>query len=147
MSAANSDLPARLGELIEPEARRAGIESGVLVGRVWQSWGRIVGPDVAQHAEPTSLRAGVLRIRADSPAWSTELSYLVDELRTLINDAVGHRLVREVQVWSGPGRISERFKTVKSEPAQRPMPDSGGDPHKALQRARHAWLRRQEGAR
>lgn len=139
---ADSRVPQRLGELLEPEARRAGMDSGVLVGQVWQSWRRIVGADVAQHAEPTSLRAGVLRVRADSPAWSTELSYLADELRTRVNDAVGRPLVKEVHVWSGPGRISEPSVAVEPEPSQRSQSDTGSDPHTAFRRARRAWFRR-----
>jgi predicted nucleic acid-binding Zn ribbon protein len=144
---ADAKVPRRLGELLEPEARRAGMDSGVIVGRVWQSWRQIVGVDVAQHAEPTSLRAGVLRIRADSPAWSTELSYLADELRARVNDAVGRPLVREVHVWSGPGRISEPSVAVEPEPSQRSQSDTGSDPHTAFRRARRAWSRRRARAR
>jgi predicted nucleic acid-binding Zn ribbon protein len=136
--------PARISELLEPQARRIGMDSGVLVGRVWASWPHIVGPEVAAHAEPTSLRKGVLRVRADSPAWSTELSYLADELRRRINEAVAHDLVEEVRVWSGPGRVS-RPRGPAADATVTDVPSTGGDPVEALRRAREAWSRRQGG--
>jgi predicted nucleic acid-binding Zn ribbon protein len=137
--------PARLGELLESPARRVGIESGVLVGRVWQFWPDIVGADIAAHAEPTSLRQGVLRVRTDSPAWATELAYLADELRVLVNGSVGHELVTEVRVWSGPGPIVARPRNTRrlSDGPARPAPSE--DPQAALRRARRAWSRRRVG--
>jgi predicted nucleic acid-binding Zn ribbon protein len=138
--------PARLGELLESPARRVGIESGVLVGRVWELWPDIVGADVAAHAEPTSLRRGVLRIRTDSPTWATELVYLADELRVLVNGSVGSELVTEVRVWSGPGPIVARPKNTRklTDGPDRPAPVE--DPQEAFRRARRAWSRRREGS-
>jgi predicted nucleic acid-binding Zn ribbon protein len=138
--------PARLRELLEPQARRAGIESAVLVGRVWELWPDIVGPDVAAHAEPTSLRKSVLRVRTDSPAWSTELSYFADELRKRINDAVGSALVSEVRVWSGAGPIADHSKSDRKIPEAPASATPGGDPIEALRRARRAWSRGRKDA-
>jgi predicted nucleic acid-binding Zn ribbon protein len=137
--------PAPLKDLLDPAARRAGVDSGVLAGRVWQVWRGVVGPEVARHAEPTSLRAGVLRVRADSASWSTELTYLAEEIRARLNSAVGQELVREVRVWSGPGRV---LVPRVNEPGVSPGPaphSSGGDPVTAFGRARRAWLRRRRG--
>lgn len=134
--------PMRMSDLLEAQARRAGIESGVLVGRVWESWAGIVGADVAAHAEPTSLRRGILRVRADSPAWSTELSYLADELRSRINETVARDLVQEVRVWSGPGRISKPSGRAPERPEGKLLTPSEGDPVEALRRAREVWVER-----
>lgn len=139
--------PMRLGELLEPHLNRVGMESGALVGRVWRAWPDIVGPDIAAHAEPTSLRQGVLRVRADSPAWSTELSYLTDQIRRRINEEVARELVREVRVWNGPGSIprrGERTVTRREVQSSRPAAD---DPTEAFRRARDAWFRRWRKAR
>jgi predicted nucleic acid-binding Zn ribbon protein len=138
--------PARLRELLEPQARRVGIESGVLVGRVWELWPDIVGPDVAAHAEPTSLRKSVLRVRTDSPAWSTELSYFADELRKRINDAVGSALVTEVRVWSGAGPIAAHSKTDRKIPEAPSSATPRSDPIEAFRRARRAWSRGRKDA-
>jgi hypothetical protein len=139
----DGDIPARLGDLLEPAARRAGIEDGARTGMMWNKWLSIVGPDIAQHAEPSSLRSGILRVRADSPAWATELGYLGEEIKRRTNEAVGALLVNEVRVWTGPGRI-------RRPPASPPRPAPGEaehahgdiDPLTAFQRAFRAWRTR-----
>jgi hypothetical protein len=113
---------------------------------IWSRWTEIVGDAVAAHAEPSSLREGVLKVRADSPAWAAELGYLVGEIRTRANALIGRQSVVEVRVWTSHARIAVRAKghddrtssdaekAVKSAPAK--------DPHAALERAREAWRRR-----
>jgi len=141
------DIPARLGELLEPTARRAGISDGAKTGMVWSKWRSIVGPDIAGHAEPSSLRGGVLRIRADSPAWATELGYMGEEIRGRVNEAVGAQLVDEVRVWTGPGRIrAESRATPAAPPAAVERPGGEVDPETAFNRAFMAWRRRRGGA-
>jgi predicted nucleic acid-binding Zn ribbon protein len=136
-----------LRDLLETEVQRAGIKNAVLVGRVWELWGGLVGRDVAAHAEPTSLKHGILRVRADSPAWATELSYLADDLRRRINQGVGNDVVGEVRVWSGPGPISSRPTPVGGGRPPDLPPTGEGDPLVALTRAREAWSRRRRGGR
>jgi hypothetical protein len=142
------DLPPRLADLLEPAARRAGIDDGARTGQVWSKWSSIVGPEIALHAEPSSLRGGTLRVRADSPAWATELGYLGDEIKRRTNEIVGAALVKEVQVWTGPGRI--RSAPAVPPPVQ-PGPAEGAprdiDPRAAFQRAFQAWRRGRRGRR
>lgn len=141
------DIPSRLGDLLDPAARRAGISDGAKTGAVWAKWRSIVGPDIAGHAEPSSLRNGVLRIRADSPAWATELGYMGEEIRSRVNEAVGARLVDEVRVWTGPGRIrTEPRATPTPPPAEAERPPGEVDPEQAFDRAFRAWRRRRRRA-
>jgi hypothetical protein len=127
---------------------RLGMKDAGATGRLWRRWADIVGPGVAAHAEPTSLRAGVLRVRADSPAWATEIAYLAEEIRNRASAVVGAPLIAEVRVWTAPGPVSgEGFEAPvgASAGAQREaLPD---DPATALQRARRAWERRRRGSR
>ena len=105
------ELPPRLRDLLEPAARSAGLEAGAVVGRVWSRWTRIVGPQLARHVRPSSLRDGVLRVWVDSPVWATEIAYLGGHIRDRANEVAGREVVREVRVWTGS-----------------PSPSSGGDP-------------------
>ncbi len=140
------DDPKRLGDIMDPVTARLGVGSARQMGRVWSRWDEIVGPEIAAHAEPTSLRDGVLRVRVDSPAWSTELSYLAGEVRTMINRAVGSELVTEIKVWTGPGTRSAKTSTAAPVPTSREP--SSSSPLEAFQRARKAWLeRRSKGSR
>ena len=133
--------PDRLRDLLGEVGDKLGLDSPNEVGRVWTHWAEIVGSGIAAHADPTSLRGGVLRVRADSPTWATELGYLADEIRSRINKAVATDLVREVRVWIGPRpdtRPDGPSKTPASA-AARPSEPRTEDPRDALERAREAW--------
>lgn len=144
----------RLKDLLSGATGRLGIPSPEATGRVWSAWPEIVGPAVAAHAEPTSLRGGVLRVRADSPAWATEIGYLVEEIRSRANAVTGRALVTEVRVWTGPRSTlaagsGGADREPAGEPDREPPNDPRGavstgpqDPVEALERAREAWAKR-----
>lgn len=123
--------------------KRLGLDHPSEVGALWARWVDIVGPDVAQHAEPSSLRSGLLRVRTDSPVWATEISYLGEEIRRRANELLGRELVAEVRVWTGPGAMSaRRARPVPAAPRERGETVVSDDPNEAFERARRAWLRR-----
>lgn len=133
---------------------RAGIADPRATGIVWARWSEIVGPAIAANAEPTSLRDGVLRVRATTPTWATELTYLASEIRSRANELAGAEVVSEVRVWTGPGPVTratpqpatERFDGGRDDERATPAAEaSPADPASilsAFERARAAWLRR-----
>jgi len=141
-----SDDLVRIRDVLDSFGTKVGLGRSRDASVIWSRWTEIVGDAVAAHAEPSSLREGVLKVRADSPAWAAELAYLVGEIRTGANALIGRQSVVEVRVWTSPTRIAARpkghdehtssvaGKVVKSAPAK--------DPHEALERAREAWRRR-----
>lgn len=140
------DDPLRLKDLLPDATAGLGIPAPEATGRIWSSWRDVVGPGVAAHAEPTSLRGGVLRVRADSPAWATEIGYLADEIRSRVNAATGARLVTEVRVWTGPGNPGAAPRpgpgAAAAEAPETPDREPPRDPAEALERARRAWAKR-----
>lgn len=80
-------------------AARLGIEHPMETARLFGAWERIVGVEVAARCRPTSLRSGVLKVRAASPAWAAELRYLAPELIRRVNTELGGEVVREVATW------------------------------------------------
>jgi len=133
--------------------RRLGLDHPREVGIVWERWREIVGDDIAAHAEPSSLRAGLLRVRTDSPAWATEIGYLADEIKRKTNETVGRALVTEVRVGTGPGAMPRRprprgegasraSRDGAKDPSTGPSADPPDDPAEALERARRTGLRR-----
>jgi predicted nucleic acid-binding Zn ribbon protein len=117
---------------------------------IWSRWIEIVGDAISAHAEPSSLRDGVLKVRADSPTWAAELGYLVSEIKDRANALIGRPAVTEVRVWTGPGRVSRNNKRESSRSASARSTTPGEaikkgpakDPQEALERAREAWRRR-----
>lgn len=154
------DDPTRLGDVLRSEGHRLGIEAAVEIGTLFRRWNHIVGDNVAAHARPSSLREGVLRVRADSPVWATEISYLAPEIARRANEEVDRPVVKEVRVWWAPSDESHSATDPKAgdgpaafsrgdgegvplgripHPAQRRSEDPAG----ALERAHRAWrLRR-----
>jgi predicted nucleic acid-binding Zn ribbon protein len=136
------DSVYRIKDLLGDAGRRLGLPSAVETGLVWSRWNEIVGSAVAAHAEPSSLKAGVLRVRADSPTWATEIAYLGDEIRASVNRTVGAELVHEVRIWTGPGRVGAgQGSSSANEPATRATRPAPNDPREAFERAREAWSR------
>ena len=133
----------RVGEVLDGVGARLGLGRAAEVGVLWRCWPEIVGPAIAEHAEPTSLRNGVLRIRADSPAWANELTYLGPEIRRRANELTQRPAVADVRVWTGPGEVTRRGQD-RGEPGAVPEPSRSArdDPFRAFERARRAWAKR-----
>jgi predicted nucleic acid-binding Zn ribbon protein len=133
----------RVGEVLNGLGVRLGIGRSADVGIIWKRWDQIVGATLAGHAEPSSLRDGLLRIRAESPAWAAELGYLAGEIRTRANELVGRKAVTDVRVWTGPGDVVRATPNVAQDHGERGRGDSSpADPMEAFERARTAWRRR-----
>ena len=132
-----------------------GLEDARATGLVWSHWAEIVGDAIAGNAEPTSLKKGILRVRAISPTWAQELTYLATEIKERANAMAGSDVVREVRVWTGPGAVARTTpkpdqRTEDGTGSGAPQPAQEASPEnleKAFERARRAWLRRTAGRR
>ena len=142
----SNDLPPRLKDLLGGVGARLGVEDARATGLLWARWTEIVGEAVAQNAEPTSLKRGVLRVRAASPGWAQELTYLAAEIRARANALAGADVVRDVRVWTGPGPVAGTTSGVASRSQDQArdgaLEDLPADLPEALERARRAWTRR-----
>lgn len=138
-----------LRDLLSATGERLGLGQTAELGRLSAQWVEIVGPAIADHAEPTSLKEGVLRIRTPSAAWATEMSYLGREIARRANDALGRDAVEQVRVWTAPGPLTrQRRSGVERRGGDDPAPREGvGDPLTALERARESWARSRSKAR
>jgi len=74
-----------------------GPDSGSLSG-LFGRWADIVGSDLAAHARPLSLSAGVLVVAVTEPAWATQFTYLEAELLGRFREALGEGVVAHVEV-------------------------------------------------
>ena len=48
--------------------------------RLWQHWDSIVGPEIAEAAQPARWRGGILIVQVAHSAWLQELSFLKPQL-------------------------------------------------------------------
>lgn len=83
---------------------------------VLANWAQVVGPEIADHCQPTSLVDGELVIVAESSAWATQLRLLTKTLQARICQHAGAGIVTKVVVrgpvqpdWRrGPRRVQGR---------------------------------------
>ena len=65
-------------------------DSGLAEGNLFINWQKIVGEEIAQHAQPISVLDNVLTIQSSSTAWATQLNLIsADLLATIQKDATG----------------------------------------------------------
>lgn len=93
--------PQPLGRLASRLVADRGWAGRVSTGLVFGRWAQLVGPEVAEHAEPVSLIAGELVVRASSTAWATQLRLLQRQLVARITAGVGPGVVIRLRV-QGP---------------------------------------------
>lgn len=141
-----TEIPARLKDLLGGVGARIGLEDARATGLLWTRWTEIVGDTVATNAEPTSLKKGILRVRATSPGWAQELTYLTSEIRTRANAIAGSEVVREVRIWTGPGEVVQATARPSAGAQDGVEAGVGEDPPEdlptAFERAHEAWARR-----
>jgi hypothetical protein len=57
--------------------------------RVFSLWQKAVGPGIARHTQPASIRGKRLTVVVDSSAWMQQLSLLKPEILSRVNDRLG----------------------------------------------------------
>ncbi|MPY82607.1 MAG: DUF721 domain-containing protein [Actinophytocola sp.] len=100
--------PQPLGRVASRIAADRGWAGKLTNGRVFGEWPRLVGADVAEHAEPVSLQDGELTVRARSTAWATQLRLLQPQLIAKIAAGVGNGVVKRLKI-QGPTTPSWRY--------------------------------------
>ena len=65
-------------------------DSGLAEGNLFANWKKIVGDEIAQHAQPISILDNVLTVQSSSTAGATQLNLIAaDLLATIQKDATG----------------------------------------------------------
>ena len=103
--------PRKVAETLDRLTKRLGGPSAGTATAVFSRWEEVVGPDIAAHARPVSLRDGVLTLSVDHPAWATQLRYMTADLLTRLEAATTGSDVREIRlrvVGEAPGSTTPR---------------------------------------
>ena len=90
--------PRLVRESLDQFARRLGAPQAAAVGAVFAGWEDAVGPTVAAHCRPVSLRNGVLTVSVEQPAWATQLRYLAADVIRRLEEVAGTGLVTRLEV-------------------------------------------------
>lgn len=96
--------PQPFGRVVSRVALDRGWSPRLTDATVLGRWPHLVGPEIADHCAPLSLRDGELVLQAESTAWATQLRQLQRQLLSRLAGAVGKDVVRRIRVVgpSGP---------------------------------------------
>jgi predicted nucleic acid-binding Zn ribbon protein len=96
--------PQPLGRLVSRVSLDRGWSPRLTDATVLGRWPQLVGPEIADHCTPLSLRDGELVLQAESTAWATQLRTLSRQLLQRLAAGVGKDVVRRIRVVgpSGP---------------------------------------------
>ncbi len=108
--------PMLFGAAITRLVAQQGWQDTSSAAGVLANWAQVVGPEIADHCQPTSLVDGELVIIAESSAWATQLRLLTRTLQARICQHAGAGVVVKVVVrgpvqpdWRrGPRRVQGR---------------------------------------
>ncbi|MGZ8177704.1 DUF721 family protein [Williamsia sp. SKLECPSW1] len=115
--------PQPFGSAAGALARSRGWQPKLGEGQVFAAWDRIVGDDIAAHAQPTDLRDRVLSVTAESTAWATQLRLVQRDILAKIAAAVGRDVVVSLRI-TGPRAPSWR-KGTRTVPGRGPRDTYG----------------------
>ena len=108
--------PQLLGAAVDDFLIEKGWEHSSTAAALIANWADIAGADLANHVAPESFIDGELALRAESTSWATQVRLLLPHLRTVIDEAVGKGVVKNITVvgpsapsWvAGPRRVKGR---------------------------------------
>lgn len=90
--------PRPVADSLDRITRAFGAPRARLLASIFSRWEELVGPEIARHAQPRTLRDGVLVLTADEPAWATQLRYLAPDLLARVRADAAAPDITEVQI-------------------------------------------------
>ena len=90
--------PQMFGSATMDLARSRGWTPRVAEGSIFGQWPTVVGEQIAEHANPSSLREGILTVVAESTAWATQLRMVQAQILAKIAATVGDGVVTSLRI-------------------------------------------------
>ncbi len=81
--------PERLGRLVPRVLEDLGLEGAARIVAIAERWEEAVGPDIARHCQPSSLRDGTLEATVDSSAWCQQLRLQTPQILDALRQVFG----------------------------------------------------------
>jgi len=88
--------PVRISEALSAAFRRLGLEERIRQHEIWRVWTSVVGPQIAQHAQPHGIWQGRLIVHVSDSVWLHHLSMMKHRLIPALNEKLQISVVREM---------------------------------------------------
>lgn len=63
---------------------------------IWEIWDEVVGPAIAEHAQPSNITKKQLRVNVAEPIWLQELEFVAETIKDKLNKKLGRNAVEKV---------------------------------------------------
>lgn len=63
---------------------------------IWEIWDEVVGPAIAEHAQPSNITKKQLRVHVSEPIWLQELEFVAEMIKDKLNQKLGRNAVEKV---------------------------------------------------
>lgn len=90
-----------LKSLIKPALTKFHIQKKFQQQLAIYLWDKIFGEEIFKNSQPTSIKNGVLFVKAKNPAWAFELSKLKIAMLEKLNQEIGKKTVRDIKFSTG----------------------------------------------
>ena len=88
--------PVALSKLLDDVVSELGISRQLEECRAKLAWEEAVGMQLAQHAQPLRIKNRQLEVGVSSTVWSSQLSFMKNEILDRINHKVGSQVVTDL---------------------------------------------------
>lgn len=112
--------PERLGTLLTRLELTPELKARLGDLAIWQKWEQAVGTTIASKATPLRLIGGTLTVQVNSAPWMQQLSFMKNELRNRLNEALGGVRIKEISLKLG--YTSRKESHEPEEAVRRPKP-------------------------
>ncbi len=100
----------RLSHTLGGLLKARGLGSRLDEYRVFGQWEKSVGPVIARHAQPLTVRGKKLMLVVDSPAWMQQLSLLKPQIVEKVNTALGKETIKDITLRLGEVESREHLQ-------------------------------------
>lgn len=89
--------------------------------KLFISWEEVVGKELGSKSEPIGIKNSVLSILADDEFVMTEMHFIKEEIKEVVNKALGEPLIEDVKIICQKRKEKRRnFKKISSEEIKLP---------------------------
>lgn len=85
-----------IGDILKSLKKKTKLGQMLENAEIWAHWPELAGPHLAEHAQPRTIKEGVLRIEVDSAVWMHKFNYHKWAIIKRINRMAGKELVHDV---------------------------------------------------
>jgi predicted nucleic acid-binding Zn ribbon protein len=90
--------PVSVGDILQSLAATTKLGKHLEHAQIWEHWEEMVGPQLAAHGRPKTVKDGQLRVEADSSVWMHKFSYKKWAIIKAVNRVAGKELVNDLFV-------------------------------------------------